>query len=98
MTLTMRSHLLKDAPVAMLFAIFESAMTLKKWFSHSNGSDFTAARAEVGRGWACTKPLLSAHPAQILANRPTRPRKKLKSLSNSESRVSLPAEGRQGIH
>lgn len=44
-----------DAPVVVVLAVFESAMTLEKRLGHINGSKFTPVRRPMGRDWVCTK-------------------------------------------
>jgi hypothetical protein len=73
----MRSHLLSDTPVAVIFAVLESVVTLQKWFGHINGPDDTAAQGQLGRGWVCTKPNFRQKSAEILE----------KSLAGSAKKV-----------
>lgn len=49
------AHFFSDAPVAVVLAVFESAMTLQKRLGHINGSNFTVMRSPMKRGQVCTK-------------------------------------------
>ena len=44
------AHLLGDAPIAMIFPVLESMMTMQKWLGHNNGRHLTAIGVSGGRG------------------------------------------------
>lgn len=51
----MASHFFSDAPVAVVLAVFEAAMTLQKRLGHINGSSCTAGRSPMKKWQVCTK-------------------------------------------
>ena len=82
-----RAHLLPNAPIAMILAVFESVMTVQIRLGHNNDPHLTVISQSRGRGQVCTKRSFAAKPLKSLGNSGSPPAKSLKTTPSCESRV-----------